>query len=83
MESVLEQLGARGELHLKGPTQMHRLLELVKAEQNVYNVLFFEIIRQVSWDDGFLLFVSFKRALFKEPVTEKYLSKCLKNVSMP
>lgn len=73
MESVLEQLGARGELHLKGPTQMHRLLELVKAEQNVYNVLFFEIIRQVSQDDAFLQFVSLSNE-------RSLMFKMLKNV---
>ncbi|GAB1597314.1 axonemal dynein light chain domain-containing protein 1-like [Argonauta hians] len=31
-------------------TQMHNLLELVKKEQDIYNVIFHEIIRQVSVD---------------------------------
>lgn len=29
--------------------QIHNLLELVKKEQNIYNVTFNEIIRQVSY----------------------------------
>ena len=29
------------------PTQMHSLLSLVKQEQDIYNVIFHEIIRQV------------------------------------
>ena len=29
--------------------QIHNLLELVKKEQNIYNVAFNEIIRQVSY----------------------------------
>lgn len=31
----------------KCPTQMHRLCELVKQEQTVYNLVFHELIRQV------------------------------------
>ena len=27
---------------------MHNLLELIKKEQNIYNVIFHELIRQVS-----------------------------------
>lgn len=30
-----------------GPTQLHRLLELVREEQNIFNIAFHEIIRQV------------------------------------
>lgn len=30
-----------------GPTQLHRLLELVREEQNIFNIVFHEIIRQV------------------------------------
>ncbi|XP_014776298.1 axonemal dynein light chain domain-containing protein 1 [Octopus bimaculoides] len=33
-----------------GLTQMHNLLELVRKEQDIYNVVFHEIIRQVSVD---------------------------------
>ena len=49
VDTLLEQLNARGELAVSGPTQMHRLLELAKKEQDVYIVVFFEMIRQVSW----------------------------------
>lgn len=28
--------------------QMHNLLELIKKEQNIYNIVFHELIRQVS-----------------------------------
>merc|ERR1711936_17756 len=31
-----------------GPTQMHNLLDLIKKEQNIYNVVFHELIRQTS-----------------------------------
>lgn len=31
-----------------GPTQLHHLLELVREEQNIFNIVFHEIIRQVS-----------------------------------
>ena len=33
---------------LSGPTQLHNLLELVREEQNIFNIIFHEIIRQVS-----------------------------------
>ncbi|CAF1239746.1 unnamed protein product [Adineta steineri] len=33
---------------LQGQTQLHNLLELIKEEQNIYNIVFHEIIRQVS-----------------------------------
>ncbi|XP_038045386.1 axonemal dynein light chain domain-containing protein 1-like isoform X3 [Patiria miniata] len=36
------------EIEIKGPTQMHNLLELIKKEQNIYNLIFHELIRQVS-----------------------------------
>lgn len=28
--------------------QMHQLIELIKKEQNIYNIIFHEVIRQVS-----------------------------------
>ena len=31
-----------------GETQMHKLLELIKKEQDIYNIVFHEIIRQVG-----------------------------------
>lgn len=30
--------------------QLHNMLELMKAEQNIYNIVFHELIRQVSVD---------------------------------
>lgn len=31
---------------------MHNLLELIKKEQNIYNTVFHEVIRQVGFIDG-------------------------------
>ena len=40
-----------------GPTQLHHLLELVKEEQNIFNIVFHEIIRQVSHTRSTVMFV--------------------------
>ena len=32
----------------KAPTQMHALIALIKQEQDIYNIIFHEIIRQVQ-----------------------------------
>lgn len=49
MDSMLARAGVDDEgKELSGPTQIHNLLELVKKEQNIYNVAFNEIIRQVT-----------------------------------
>ncbi|XP_078499874.1 axonemal dynein light chain domain-containing protein 1 [Lissotriton helveticus] len=49
MDTMLEKAGVDAEdLGEGGPTQMHNLLELLKAEQNIYNIVFHELIRQVS-----------------------------------
>ncbi|ELU17826.1 hypothetical protein CAPTEDRAFT_221957 [Capitella teleta] len=40
----LESVGFNGQ----GATQMHNLLEIIKKEQNIYNMVFHELIRQVS-----------------------------------
>lgn len=49
MDSMLARAGVDDEgRELSGPTQIHNLLELVKKEQNIYNVVFNEIIRQVT-----------------------------------
>lgn len=49
MDSMLARAGVDDEgRELSGPTQIHNLLELVKKEQNIYNVAFNEIIRQVT-----------------------------------
>lgn len=49
MEEMLEKAGINDmDIEIKGPTQMHNLLELIKKEQNIYNVVFHELIRQAS-----------------------------------
>lgn len=49
MDSMLTRAGVDDDVkELAGPTQIHNLLELVKKEQNIYNVAFNEIIRQVT-----------------------------------
>ncbi|XP_068095833.1 axonemal dynein light chain domain-containing protein 1 [Hyperolius riggenbachi] len=49
MDSMLKEAGAdEKETTLEGPTQIHNLLELLKTEQNIYNIVFHELIRQVS-----------------------------------
>ncbi|XP_029473931.1 axonemal dynein light chain domain-containing protein 1 [Rhinatrema bivittatum] len=51
MESMLKKARVDEEnLDTTGPTQMHSLLELLKKEQNIYNIVFHELIRQVSVD---------------------------------
>lgn len=45
---MLDKAGVKDEeVEVKGPTQMHNLLELIKKEQNIYNIVFHELIRQV------------------------------------
>ncbi|KAI0239999.1 Axonemal dynein light chain domain-containing protein 1 [Lamellibrachia satsuma] len=49
MFEMLDKIGIDDEFEeVKGPTQMHSLLELMKKEQNIYNIIFHELIRQVS-----------------------------------
>ncbi|KAM8930592.1 axonemal dynein light chain domain-containing protein 1 [Pelodytes ibericus] len=49
MDTMLKEAGVDEEnLGMDGPTQIHNLLELLKTEQNIYNIVFHEIIRQVS-----------------------------------
>ncbi|KAL8625878.1 hypothetical protein ACOMHN_012470 [Nucella lapillus] len=49
MVDMLEKVGFNDvDLDIKGPTQMHNLLELIKKEQNIYNIIFHELIRQTS-----------------------------------
>ncbi|XP_072516584.1 axonemal dynein light chain domain-containing protein 1 [Salminus brasiliensis] len=49
MDDMLEKAGVSQEFEeLTGLSQMHGLLELVRVEQNIYNVVFHELIRQVS-----------------------------------
>ncbi|XP_071820220.1 axonemal dynein light chain domain-containing protein 1-like isoform X2 [Apostichopus japonicus] len=49
LEAILEKAGVKDEeVEVKGPTQMHNLLELIKKEQNIYNIVFHELIRQTT-----------------------------------
>nr|XP_034304358.1 LOW QUALITY PROTEIN: axonemal dynein light chain domain-containing protein 1 [Crassostrea gigas] len=49
MDDMLDKAGVYDtDAEIKGPTQMHNLLELIKKEQNIYNTVFHEVIRQVS-----------------------------------
>ncbi|XP_064415612.1 axonemal dynein light chain domain-containing protein 1 [Latimeria chalumnae] len=51
MDLMLKKVGADDNAEeLKGPTQIHNLLELVKKEQSIYNVVFHELIRQITID---------------------------------
>ncbi|NWY05528.1 AXDN1 protein, partial [Nothoprocta ornata] len=51
MDSMLEKAGVDNKLiGISGPSQLHNVLELMKAEQNIYNIVFHELIRQVSVD---------------------------------
>nr|DBA18040.1 TPA: hypothetical protein GDO54_016335 [Pyxicephalus adspersus] len=49
MDSMLKDAGVdETQIKLEGPSQIHNLLELLKTEQNIYNIVFHELIRQVS-----------------------------------
>ncbi|KAK7095467.1 axonemal dynein light chain domain-containing protein 1-like [Littorina saxatilis] len=48
MGDMLDKVGFNELTDIKGPTQMHNLLELIKKEQNIYNIVFHELIRQTS-----------------------------------
>ncbi|XP_017556814.2 axonemal dynein light chain domain-containing protein 1 isoform X2 [Pygocentrus nattereri] len=49
MDDMLEKAGVNQEFEeLTGLSQMQGLLELVRVEQNIYNIVFHELIRQVS-----------------------------------
>ncbi|KAK3533466.1 hypothetical protein QTP70_023469 [Hemibagrus guttatus] len=49
MDDMLEKAGANQESEeVKGLSQIQGLLELVRVEQNIYNIVFHELIRQVS-----------------------------------
>uniref|UniRef100_A0A8C2YHT5 Axonemal dynein light chain domain containing 1 n=1 Tax=Coturnix japonica TaxID=93934 RepID=A0A8C2YHT5_COTJA len=50
MDSMLEKAGVDELIAVTGPSQLHNMLELMKAEQNIYNIVFHELIRQVSVD---------------------------------
>ncbi|XP_012990559.3 axonemal dynein light chain domain-containing protein 1 [Esox lucius] len=49
MDDMLDRAGVNQEYQeLTGLSQMQGLLELVRVEQNIYNIVFHELIRQVS-----------------------------------
>ncbi|XP_042317322.1 axonemal dynein light chain domain-containing protein 1 isoform X2 [Sceloporus undulatus] len=49
MDTMLEKAGTDNEdIGVTGLSQMHNVLEVLKVEQNIYNIVFHEIIRQVS-----------------------------------
>ncbi|XP_075792966.1 axonemal dynein light chain domain-containing protein 1 isoform X3 [Pelodiscus sinensis] len=51
MDTMLEKVGADDDqIGITGPTQLHNVLEVLKVEQNIYNIVFHELIRQVSVD---------------------------------
>jgi hypothetical protein len=48
-EAMLSRAGVDDDSkELSGPTQIHNLLEIVKKEQNIYNIVFNELIRQCT-----------------------------------
>ncbi|KAM5294213.1 axonemal dynein light chain domain-containing protein 1 [Glossophaga mutica] len=49
MDTMLERAGVENQDYT-GPTKMHKLLHILKQEQNIYNTVFHELIRQVSVD---------------------------------
>ncbi|XP_064649134.1 axonemal dynein light chain domain-containing protein 1-like isoform X2 [Lineus longissimus] len=50
LNEMMERAGVDQILELEGAreTQLHKLLELIKKEQDIYNVVFHEVIRQVT-----------------------------------
>ena len=57
MDALLNRVGADA-IDEKGPTQLHNLLEIIKQEQDIYNIVFHEIIRQVKFTFFFFFFWS-------------------------
>ncbi|XP_036890897.1 axonemal dynein light chain domain-containing protein 1 [Sturnira hondurensis] len=49
MDTMLERAGVENQEYT-GPTKMHKLLHVLRQEQNIYNTVFHELIRQVSVD---------------------------------
>ncbi|KAM9002146.1 axonemal dynein light chain domain-containing protein 1 isoform 7-T7 [Sarcophilus harrisii] len=47
MDMMLEKAGVDADKSVNA-TQMHKILEVLKTEQNIYNTVFHEIIRQIS-----------------------------------
>ncbi|XP_019774107.1 axonemal dynein light chain domain-containing protein 1 isoform X6 [Tursiops truncatus] len=49
MDAMLERAGVENQAYT-GPTKMHKLFHILKKEQTIYNIVFHELIRQVSVD---------------------------------
>jgi len=47
---MLTELGTHDEE--LGPSQVHNLIEMVKKEQNVYDAIFYELIRQARVENS-------------------------------
>ncbi|XP_059840522.1 axonemal dynein light chain domain-containing protein 1 isoform X2 [Hypanus sabinus] len=69
MDDMLEKVGFNEDdkQELKGATQIHHLLDLVKKEQDIYNLVFHELIRQISVDCG-------ERGELLAKIRERYVS---------
>ncbi|XP_078075319.1 axonemal dynein light chain domain-containing protein 1 [Mustelus asterias] len=69
MDAMLEKVGFNedNEQQFKEETQMHHLLDLVKKEQNIYNIVFHELIRQISVDCA-------ERGELLSKIRERYVS---------
>ena len=51
MDSLLAKAGVDDDrLDETGPTQMHNILEIMRKEQTIYNLVFHELIRQTTVD---------------------------------
>ena len=48
LDVMLEELGAEDVGNNLAQSQIHNLIEMVKKEQNIYDAIFYEIIRQVT-----------------------------------
>ena len=64
LDNLLSKIGF-GEEGADKPTQMHHLLEIVKQEQDIYNTVFHELIRQVTVD-------CFERGELLSQIRDKY-----------
>ncbi|XP_055498168.1 axonemal dynein light chain domain-containing protein 1 isoform X3 [Leucoraja erinacea] len=69
MDDMLEKAGFNDDKkqELRGETQMYYLLDLVKKEQTIYNIVFHELIRQISVDCA-------ERGELLAKVRERYVS---------
>uniref|UniRef100_F6YHD8 Axonemal dynein light chain domain containing 1 n=1 Tax=Ornithorhynchus anatinus TaxID=9258 RepID=F6YHD8_ORNAN len=47
MDTLLQKAGVDGQKSM-GPTKLHDVLQILKTEQNIYNTVFHELIRQIT-----------------------------------